>query len=107
MYVKEDPNHLVQSATSLPQPTTSEVTICPAVCQNLLQEGPHERFGGLEGSAEVTKRIHDSLDELNHLSDCWSEGVFEAYGIALCGVFLTRLGLAELHLGTISRLDNR
>lgn len=94
------------------------VTIASAVYQNLLQEGLHQRFDGREGSADVIKRILNSLDELKHLPEGWSEGVYEAYAIALRGVFLTGLGLAALGLvaaslmrehklhNTISRADN-
>ena len=98
--------------------STIGVTIASAVYQNLLQESLHQRFDGREGSADVIQRILDSLDELKHLPEGWSEGVFEAYAIALRGVFLTGLGLAALGLvaaslmrehklhNTISRADN-
>ncbi|KAJ3546062.1 hypothetical protein NM208_g2195 [Fusarium decemcellulare] len=47
--------------------STIGVTIASAVYQNLLQEGLHQRFDGREGSADVIKRIINSLDELRHL----------------------------------------
>ena len=98
--------------------STIGVTIASAVYQNLLQEGLHQRFDGREGSQDVIRRILNSLDELKHLPEGWSEGVYEAYAIALRGVFLTGLGLAALGLvaagltrqhmlhATISRTDN-
>ncbi|KAL6858009.1 hypothetical protein ACO1O0_005455 [Amphichorda felina] len=78
--------------------STVGVTVASVVYQNLLQAGLHARFDGWEGSAEVIKRIIDSLDELKHLPEGWSEGVYEAYGVALRGVFLTGLGCAVLGL---------
>lgn len=97
--------------------STIGVTIASAVYQNLLQNGLHERFDDRDGSADVIRRILNSLDELKHLPEGWSEGVYEAYAIALRGVFLTGLGLAALGLvaasligehklhSTISRAD--
>lgn len=99
--------------------STIGVTIASAVYQNLLQRGLHERFDGREGSAEVIKRIINSLDELKHLPEGWSEGVYGAYSIALRGVFLTALGFATLGLvaasfmrehklyNTMSRADDK
>ena len=98
--------------------STVGVTIASVVYQNLLQRGLHSRFDGYEGSAEVIRRILDSLDELKHLPEGWGQGVYEAFGIALRGVFLTGLGLAVLGLvatsfmreyklhNTMSRVDD-
>ncbi|KAF4336570.1 major facilitator superfamily transporter [Fusarium beomiforme] len=97
--------------------STIGVTIASVVYQYLLQHGLRHRFGSYEGSAEVIKRLLDSLDELKHLPDGWTKGVFEAYEIALRGVFLSGLGVSvwgliaasfikehRLH-NTISRAD--
>ncbi|XEV02332.1 hypothetical protein FSHL1_007619 [Fusarium sambucinum] len=84
--------------------STIGVTIASTVYQNLLQKGLHQRFDNREGSADVIKRILDSLDELKHLPQGWNEGVYEAYAVALRGVFLTGLGLATLGLVAVSFL---
>lgn len=78
--------------------STIGVTIASAVYQNLLQRGLHQRFDGREGSADAIKRILSSFDELKHLPEGWSKGVYESYAIALRGVFVTGLGLAALGL---------
>ncbi|KAJ3546414.1 hypothetical protein NM208_g2006 [Fusarium decemcellulare] len=82
--------------------STIGVTIASAVYQNLLQEGLHQRFDGREGSADVIKRIINSLDELRHLPEGWREGVYEAYAVALRGVFLIGLGFAALGFAAAS-----
>ncbi|RSL40652.1 hypothetical protein CEP54_016056 [Fusarium duplospermum] len=78
--------------------STIGVTIASAVYQNLLQQGLHQRFDGREGSADVIKRLLNSLDELKNLPEGWSEGVHQAYSTALRGVFLTGLAFAALGL---------
>ncbi|OAQ66234.2 MFS multidrug transporter [Pochonia chlamydosporia 170] len=80
--------------------STIGVTIASAVYQNLLMDGLHKRFDGREGAAEVINRIRNSLDELKHLPEGWSEGVYAAFGVALRAVFLTGLGFAALGLLT-------
>ncbi|KAF9770289.1 hypothetical protein IL306_012191 [Fusarium sp. DS 682] len=99
--------------------STIGVTVASVVYQNLLQHSLHHRLGSYEGSAEHIKRLLDSLDELKHLPDGWSKYVFEAYEIALRGVFLSALGVAVLGLvaasfinehrlhNTISRADDQ
>jgi len=52
----------------------------------------------VKGSADVIKRIMGSLEELNHLPKGWDDGVHEAYGVALWGVFLVGLGVSGLGL---------
>ncbi|RSM15862.1 hypothetical protein CDV31_004804 [Fusarium ambrosium] len=58
--------------------STIGVTIASAVYQNLLQQGLHQRFDGREGSADVIRRLLNSLDELKNLPEGWSEGVYQA-----------------------------
>lgn len=76
--------------------STIGVTIASAVYQNLLIAGLHERFDGKKGAKGEIRRIRDSLDELKHLPPGWRDGVMDAYGGALRGVFLTGLGIAVL-----------
>lgn len=84
--------------------STIGVTLASVVYQNLLQYGLHQRFDGREGSAAVIERILSSLDELKHLPEGWSKGVYESYAIALRGVFIAGLGLAALGLVAASSL---
>ncbi|KAH7256112.1 major facilitator superfamily domain-containing protein [Fusarium tricinctum] len=78
--------------------STVGVTVASVVYQNLLQHGLHQRFDTERGSAEVIERILKSLDELKHLPEGWVKGVYEAYAVAVRGVFLSGLGLAVLGL---------
>ena len=78
--------------------STIGVTIASAVYQNLLLSSLHRRFDGFEGAEGEIRRIRDSLEELQHLPEGWKTGVYEAYGIAIRGVFTTAFGLAVLAL---------
>jgi MFS family permease len=118
--VSHDHQAVVTSATYAFRSTGSTigVTVASAVYQNLLLSGLHRRFDGYEGAEDEIRRIRDSLEELQHLPDGWSEGVYQAYGIALRGVFATGLALAVLGMiaasfmrehklhSTISRRDS-
>jgi MFS family permease len=84
--------------------STVGVTIASVVYQNLLQQGLRQRFGTEKGSGEEIERILKSLDELKHLPGGWSKGVFDAFAVALRGVFLTGLGLVVLGLVATSLL---
>ncbi|KAJ6437218.1 multidrug resistance protein fnx1 [Purpureocillium lavendulum] len=77
---------------------TMGVTIASVVYQNLLQAALHQRFDSRNGSAEVIERILSSLDELKHLPEDWVKGTYDAYLVALRGVFLVGLGLSVLGL---------
>jgi MFS family permease len=100
--VPHDHQAVVTSATYAFRSTGSTigVTIASAVYQNLLLSRLHQRFDGLEGAEDEIRRIRDSLEELQHLPEGWKEGVYEAYGVALRGVFATGLGLAVM--GTVA-----
>jgi MFS family permease len=118
--VSHDHQAVVTSATYAFRSTGSTigVTVASAVYQNLLLSSLHRRFDGFEGAEDEIRRIRDSLEELQHLPDGWSEGVYQAYGIALRGVFATGLALAVLGMiaasfmrehklhSTISRRDS-
>lgn len=98
--VSHDHQAVITSATYAFRSTGSTIgiTIASAVYQNLLLSGLHQRFDGLDGAEDQIRRIRDSLEELKKLPRGWHDGVFEAYSIALRGVFLTALGLALLGL---------
>lgn len=102
--VSHDHQAVVTSATYAFRSTGSTigVTIGSAIFQNLLLSSLHERFDRFEGAADVIRRIRDSLEELQHLPDGWSKGVYESYSIALHGVFAMGLCLAVLGLVTAS-----
>lgn len=78
--------------------STVGVTIASVVYQHLLPQGLHQRFDTERGSSKVIERILKSLNELKHLPDGWDKGVYEAYVVALRGVFMSGLGLAVLGL---------
>jgi MFS family permease len=77
--------------------STIGITLAGAVYQNILVRELRERYGGLEGSEDVIRRIRDSLDGVNHLPEGWSVKVVQGiYMDALRGAFLTGLGLTVL-----------
>lgn len=98
--VSHEHQAVVTSATYAFRSTGSTigVTIASAVYQNLLASSLHARFDGRKGADEEIKRIRDDLEELKRLPEGWKVGVYESYGIALRGVFLTGLGIAALAL---------
>lgn len=78
--------------------STIGVTIATAVYQNILKTELWQKFGNQDGAADVIKRIRDIFDEISRLPAGWRQGVLEAYGDALRGVFVTATGLAGLAL---------
>ncbi|KAB5575515.1 major facilitator superfamily domain-containing protein [Coniochaeta sp. 2T2.1] len=77
---------------------TLGITIASTVYQNILRTKLWERFGDVEGAAEVIARIRDDLDELKHLPEGWHDGVLASFMEAFRGVWLTALGLMVLGL---------
>jgi len=77
--------------------STIGITIASAVFQNILTKELAQRYGGMDGSDKVIRRIRDSLAGLDGLPDGWSRDVvLDVYMDALRGAFVAGLGLAVL-----------
>jgi MFS family permease len=77
--------------------STIGITIAGAVYQNILTKELRSEYGGLPGSEDVIRRIRNSLKEIHHLPEGWSqEVVLDVYMDAMRGVFVAGLGLAVL-----------